>query len=41
MSFLRQDEENRFTPDAEDVDAACPDRLLTSNDDDYDDEEID
>ena len=28
-----------FTPDAEDADAACPDHLLISNDDDNDDEE--
>ena len=29
-----------FTPDAGDVDAACPDHLLISNDDDHDDEEM-
>ena len=37
MNFLSQDEENPFTPDAEDVNAACSDHLLTSNDDDHDD----
>ena len=40
MNFLRQDEENPFTPDAEDVDVACPDHLLISDDDDHDNEEI-
>ena len=40
MNFLRQDEENPFTPDAEDVDAACPYHLLIPNDDDHDDEEV-
>ena len=29
-----------FTQDARDVDAACPDHLLISNDDDHDDKEI-
>ena len=40
MNFLRQDEENPFTPDTEDVDAASPNHLLTSNDDEHDDELI-
>ena len=40
MNFLRKDEENPFTPDAKDVDAACPDHLLTPNDDDHYDQEV-
>ena len=40
MKFLRQDEENRFTPNIEDVDAASPYHLLISSDDDHDDEKI-
>ena len=40
INFLCQYEENPFTPDAENVDAAFPDHLLISNGDDHDDEEI-